>query len=671
MDIPFFFFFLQYFSIRHTLNHTGTIGTELPNNDLYNFDGYLQDATDERHSLSINQVLLRGTILRNTPYVYGIVIFSGEETKIRMNANKNPRTKAPSIQRIINRVVLIIFSIVVGLAAFFTAMSINWQSKALTAAWYLHQGHSDLATIVFQFIILFNTMIPISLYVTMEIIKLVQAYWIINDADMYHAETNTPASANTCTINEELGQVNIVFSDKTGTLTDNVMLFRNMSVAGWAYLHDADVRRRLAERERERERERELASELIDDNNSLGRQSSRRSGSIIRLGKELRSSIQGSIRWARREGSENSLSTRSAHQTEEGIALNPDGASTPPRAMPMPTIANTIDLVRQIEAHPDVPAVQQSGFFLLAMALCHTAVPEHDPKTGEITYQAASPDEHALVSAARDLGFVVTERTLKSVKVLIPGQENPVEFKILDVVEFSSKRKRMSVVVRLPDGRILLLCKGADSVILERLIVPDVVVSPTTPAWMSSPFADIKGSREKRRPSAPISPVSSGIPRNLNNYASGSTPRSEPARLPFDSDEIEEHRDGVDPILPPLRSSSTLPGGVFASYHDAPLQEEQWEYARTLYHVQQFATDGLRTLLYAHRFLDPEEYAQWKERYAKATARLEGRQEEMEKVAEEVERNMRMTGATAIEDKLQQGVPDTIERLRRAGIKMW
>jgi magnesium-transporting ATPase (P-type) len=115
--------------------------------------------------LTINNILLRGTLLRNTAYVYGLVAFTGEETKIRLNSTLS-HTKSPRIQRAINKAVIAMFVFLVALSAFFSALSIVWSKNNHSDAWYLHQTHQDEAGTVFQFIILFNTLIPISLYVT-------------------------------------------------------------------------------------------------------------------------------------------------------------------------------------------------------------------------------------------------------------------------------------------------------------------------------------------------------------------------------------------------------------------------------------------------------------------------------------------------------------------------
>lgn len=91
----------------------------------------------------------------------------------------------------------------------------------------------------------------------------------------------------------------------------------------------------------------------------------------------------------------------------------------------------------------------------------------------------------------------------------------------------------------------------------------------------------------------------------------------------------------------------------------------------TLVHLEDYATEGLRTLCLASRNISEAEYQKWSAMYDSAAAQIHGRAEALEKVAEVIERDLILLGATAIEDKLQDGVPDTIHTLQQAGIKIW
>jgi phospholipid-transporting ATPase len=106
----------------------------------------------------------------------------------------------------------------------------------------LSPTHFD--TDILTFVILYNNLIPISLIVTIEIVKFQQAQLINSDLDMYYAKTDTPAICRTSSLVEELGQIEYVFSDKTGTLTRNEMEFRCCSIAGFAYAAEVDDSRR-------------------------------------------------------------------------------------------------------------------------------------------------------------------------------------------------------------------------------------------------------------------------------------------------------------------------------------------------------------------------------------------------------------------------------------------
>ncbi|GBC10641.1 hypothetical protein RclHR1_00980018 [Rhizophagus clarus] len=595
------------------VNFSGNIKTENPNQDLYNFEGSIE-FNDEKYPLTNDQILLRGTILRNTPEIYGMVIFTGKETKLRMNATKNIRTKAPSIQKHMNRVVLIVFCFVIALATIYTTLSHYWTKNATGKFWYLghHLKHNFVSTF-FAYIILFNTMIPISLYVTMEIIKLAQVYFINHDLDMYHEETDTPAEAHTSTINEELGQVNYLFSDKTGTLTDNIMLFRKLSVGGRSFLHDLSIRKfqddeLLLKLQKHRNRITSTSGNRysltsLRRANSHNNQTGRVSNEIIE-----EQSIQ--IESLCRTNSVASTFSMIAPRSSTTSRCNSFTSMNSQKPISKRTIRSTLDLLTIIKHQYNTPFGERARFFLLAMALCHTCVPEIDLDSQEIFYQSASPDEFAIVTAAKELGYIVSNRSMGVVSLRVfnngsdglkvPNEDNVSyeDYKILNVIEFSSKRKRMSIIYRLPDGRICLLCKGADTVILDRLRHPQTKMMTDKRFFIEN--------------------------TNQNHVKD-----------------------------------------LFS------IRDDKWLYSRTIQHIQEFSTEGLRTLLYGHKFIEEDEYATWNKLYQTASTSLIDRQKSLEDVAELIERDLEITGATAIEDKLQNGVPETIDNLRRAGIKIW
>ena len=178
---------------------------EDPNMDLYSFEGRIS-VGHKNLPLTNNEVIYRGSTIRNTPEVFAMVIYTGEECKIRMNATKNPRIKAPSLQALVNKIVIITVLFVLVLAIFNTVAYEIWQTSTEEKSWYITEASVAFFPILTSFIIMFNTMIPLSLYVSLEIVKLCQMI-LMNDIEMYDEESNTPMEARTSTINEELGQI--------------------------------------------------------------------------------------------------------------------------------------------------------------------------------------------------------------------------------------------------------------------------------------------------------------------------------------------------------------------------------------------------------------------------------------------------------------------------------
>ena len=204
---------------------------------------------------------------------------------------------------------------------------------------------------------------------------------------------------------------------------------------------------------------------------------------------------------------------------------------------------------------------------------------------GVLEYQAQSPDENALVSAARNFGFIFTERTSRTITIRAQGKLETYE--LLCILDFNNVRKRMSVIVK-HEGRIRLYCKGADNVIFERL---------------GPGQADMRGRTQ----------VSSAGFMHM------------------------------------LRRSTLI------------LQD----------HLDRFASDGLRTLCLGVKDLTQEQFDNWKAEHHKAAVALEEREEKLDAVYNVIEKDLTLIGATAIEDKLQDGVAQTIANLQLAGIKLW
>jgi phospholipid-transporting ATPase len=221
----------------------GEVQCEQPNNSLYTFTGNLI-VDKQTIPISPNQILLRGCSLRNTEYIVAAVIFTGHETKVMMNSMNVP-SKRSTLEKKLDKLILALFATLFTMCvigAIGSGVFINEKYFYLGLRGRVEDQFNPknrfVVTILtmFTLITLYSTIIPISLYVSIEMIKFIQcAKFINNDMNMYHDESNTPALARTSNLNEELGQVEYIFSDKTGTLTRNLMEFFKCSIGGEMY----------------------------------------------------------------------------------------------------------------------------------------------------------------------------------------------------------------------------------------------------------------------------------------------------------------------------------------------------------------------------------------------------------------------------------------------------
>lgn len=217
----------------------GVIICDLPNELIYSFHGMMIPKGEDKISINEDQILLRGAILRNTEWVCGVVIYTGQDTKIWRNARRKDLKRSSSAITI-NWHMMALFSVFFFLTLFNSVMYVIWNYRMQDVLWYLPFSNiRGLGIETFlTFAVGYSFLIPISLQIYLEVAQLVQASYINHDPKMYYKPRNVHAKAMTSNLNSDLGKVKYIFTDKTGTLTQNSLEYKMCSVDGTIYTLD-------------------------------------------------------------------------------------------------------------------------------------------------------------------------------------------------------------------------------------------------------------------------------------------------------------------------------------------------------------------------------------------------------------------------------------------------
>ncbi|XP_051687546.1 phospholipid-transporting ATPase IG isoform X11 [Oryctolagus cuniculus] len=223
------------------------IECEQPQPDLYKFVGriniYSNSLEAVARSLGPENLLLKGATLKNTKKIYGVAVYTGMETKMALNYQGKSQ-KRSAVEKSINAFLIVYLFILLTKAAVCTTLKYVWQSTPHNdEPWYNQKTQKERETLkvlkmftdFLSFMVLFNFIIPVSMYVTVEMQKFLGSFFISWDKDFYDEEIHEGALVNTSDLNEELGQVDYVFTDKTGTLTENTMEFIECCIDGHKY----------------------------------------------------------------------------------------------------------------------------------------------------------------------------------------------------------------------------------------------------------------------------------------------------------------------------------------------------------------------------------------------------------------------------------------------------
>ncbi|XP_058978173.1 phospholipid-transporting ATPase IF [Musca domestica] len=721
------------------LHKLGVIECESPKTDLYSFNGKIELAGPEGKVLPLTaeNVLLRGSRVKNTECVIGCAVYTGMTTKLQLNSRLT-RNKSASSEMYINRFLIFILIALIVIVTVLYFLKRYEEMFVIPKLAYLGPPADSYSVKQFlqdylSFLILFNYLIPISLYVTIEMHRVLGGLFMEWDTQLYDENTDQPCIVNTSNLNEELGQINILFSDKTGTLTKNEMIFQQCSIAGRKFIYK---KTRLQE---------ENSSYQIDINKFnkdqknffqalaichtvqvAGDMNSNGSSEETEKSKPLESETKTptapiapslankySISDITEE-SHNSSQQSDVNAMETSLSTDPNGApaaaviSTPINPQTTSDVNPLLDDGEKVERRKRPHIVKRSPNFARAT---HTRV--HP--------MSVPPQGFEMVN-----GVGVGERPVMfptSLQTIPTGRPLSMQFKRstseMDLPEYGGVGNGAGPGAKAIGGGLghrRSQSYGAPEAYITQPVSPGVVYrTPSTasresyaaPNFQRQPTILIRAESQRRKNEI------EQVVHTLDYQASSPDEKAlveACAHLGLvylgDDDEILKIR-----VVPPHMDYSR-PFSVgkvnemnFDRLHVLEFTSDRkrmsviikdennvkWIYTKgaesyvfplcnnqsadmvtkTDAHISDFARLGLRTLAIARRRIDDEEYNQFIEELNEANSSLENRKELSEKCYSKIENNLDLLGATAVEDALQDDVADTLISLQSAGIKIW
>ena len=666
----------------------GIIKINAPNSNLNYINGTFHPSFKKKDiiieqdiMISTNEFLLKGSVLKNTNWIIGIVVYTGMNNKIILNSKK-PRLKMSKIEKKLNMYLLFVFFFLIlccSECSLFHHFQYKKNKKFYENFIYLSNSPNTESFIVFfTYFLLLNTFIPISLIVSTEIIKIIQGIFIRWDILLYSKWRHCFCSAKSVSIIEELGNVNFIFSDKTGTLTKNQLQFKYCIIDNKYYEYM------------------KIGEKINSTKNFLIRKSNRQNSlntyELINLQNEFKKKKNSFL-------SENNRIVINTIDESNEINENNNKSNEihKPLVKNKSKIKINLSVTYKEPSNKNVSKTPDNSKIIKNKSIYSRS----NNQSNNLSKVSASINNNNTNSRVSSFNSGRNSHNSNSV-INNSKNNNDVTISSNTIEEIKNKNKNYTIleakneeneISSSPDGVIQIgegyfanpehnpflkftpyrnIAKNSANYIHEFWIAlaltnecivkyekDEIKYMGTSPddlelvkAAMNQGYKLIETSKDIKRIKIGDRKYSFEILKVLGF----SSERKRMSIIVKDKSGIKLYIKGADCEIIKRLSKASLRNDNYKTISDGLID---------------FSKKGLRTLMVAFRRINNEDYNSWVNKLHEDELNVENKQKLIDRLYDIIENNLTLIGGTVVEDKLQDKVPDTIKELRSAGIKLW